>query len=592
MLKSFKYKFILSFVTVEIFFILCIVSVNFFTINTSSKKLINSQLSSTSVLLQELVKAPISVYDLATLDNVVMQSKLDYVNSIIVLDSQKRVLSKNYNLSVPFKNILESQESFIKIDKQRFELIRKKVSVDDLTLGHLIIVFDLNEFKRDIAQNEKNTFYLILLEILVSTIIAYLIGSKLTGMLINISAVAGKIGLKNTHIEIPYKSEKNEIGELACALDIMQKDIENSAQELVETKNIFNNMNEGMLVVDGDGFIEITNSAFFKILSYKKDIKKHNKIEQFLQHSNRRDYEKIVRSLLKDNSFNGEFILENSDHSQIFLLLNITKYYSSNSVKYVIIFSDVTKNKEKDKLLEIQSRMAVMGEMLGNIAHQWRQPLSSISYLASGMRVQDEIGVLDKESMYKSCDDIVAATKFLSNTIEDFRSFFRTEKNIEVFDLEETLNKAVYIVGPVLKNNNIDYEMSIEEKIQMRGYPNELLQAFLNIVNNAKDILLEKDSLIKLIRVSIEKKEDKVEIAIHDNGGGVSGKNIKKIFEPYFTTKHQSQGTGIGLYMTHTIITKHFKGNIEVKNMAINFLKDEYFGAKFIITLPLDIEQA
>jgi len=592
MLKSFKYKFILSFVTVEIFFILCIVSVNFITINTSSKKLIDSQLNSTSVLLQELVKAPISVYDLATLDNIVMKSKLDYVNSIAILDNQKRVLSKNYNLSIPFEKILSYEDDFIQIEGQRFELKFKEVNVDDLNLGYLIIIFDLNEFKSNIVQNEQNTFYLILLEILVSTIIAYFIGSKLTSMLTNISDVASKIGLKNTHIDIPYKEEENEIGQLAHALDTMQKDIENSAQELLETKNIFDNMNEGMLVINKDGMIELTNSAFFKILSYEKNIKVDNNIEQFLQHGNRREYEKIVRTLIKANSYNGEFLLEITYDIQLFLLLNITKYYSSNNVKYVIIFSDVTKTKEKDKLLEIQSRMAVMGEMLGNIAHQWRQPLSSISYLASGMRLQDEIGVLDKESMYKNCDDIVAATKFLSNTIEDFRSFFRTDKNLETFDLKETLDKALYILGPILKNSNIDYEMSIEDNIKMKGYPNELLQAFLNIINNAKDVLLEKNSLVKIIRVKIEKDEDKVEISIHDNGGGVSGKNLKKIFEPYFTTKHQSQGTGIGLYMTHTIITKHFKGNIEVKNMSINFLNEEYFGAKFIITLPLDIEQA
>ena len=104
--------------------------------------------------------------------------------------------------------------------------------------------------------------------------------------------------------------------------------------------------------------------------------------------------------------------------------------------------------------------------------------------------------------------------------------------------------------------------------------------------------MLEKNLLVKIIRVKIEADDNRVEISIHDNGGGVNGKNIKKIFEPYFTTKHQSQGTGIGLYMTHTIITKHFKGNIEVRNMSINFLNEEYFGAKFIITLPLDIEQA
>ena len=224
---SFKYRFILSFVLLEIFFILLIVSMNFITINDSSKKLINQKIESNISFFDKMTHVPISIYDLASLDDLVKETtSLEYINSIIILDTQNRVLSKSYN----FKSITQEELLLIKKDKSiieenaTYEIRYKEIKNNDILLGSFYIVFDTSENSRFIDENKKNTAYLILFEILLATLLSYIIGNRLTKALTKLSSIAQDIG-ENKHTKIPFQHRKDEFGILAKSMHQMQIDL-------------------------------------------------------------------------------------------------------------------------------------------------------------------------------------------------------------------------------------------------------------------------------------------------------------------------------------------------------------------------------
>jgi len=249
---------------------------------------------------------------------------------------------------------------------------------------------------------------------------------------------------------------------------------------------------------------------------------------------------------------------------------------------------EIKLNTQKEKILFEQSKMAAMGEMIGNIAHQWRQPLSLISTVSSGLKFKYEMGMFDEKEYFNSLNKILNSTSYLSNTIDDFRNFFKKDKEIIEFDVEQLINKAISLMGNSFSSSNIELKLNIK-KINISGYENELLQALLNILNNAKDALKNK-SKNKIIIIAISTKDEKLIITIHDSAGGVPNEILNKIYDPYFTTKHQSQGTGIGLYMTKEIITKHMNGIIEVQNKDFTINSISYYGALFTISIPMNLK--
>jgi len=249
---------------------------------------------------------------------------------------------------------------------------------------------------------------------------------------------------------------------------------------------------------------------------------------------------------------------------------------------------EVQKNRHKDELLLAQSKMASMGEMIGNIAHQWRQPLSTISTIASGNCVKMEYDLMDENGIKKDFVRIVDCTKHLSNTIEDFRNFFMENKSIEKFDLIDLVNKNLILLGSTLQHNYINVIKNFES-VQITCVKNELLQATINIINNAKDILLEKEEAKRYIIIDIYKDKTHAHLIIKDSGGGIPDDIKKRIFEAYFSTKDKSIGTGIGLYMTKEIIVNNMNGEIFVSNEKFMINETLYYGACFKISLPLNL---
>ncbi|RXJ69297.1 hypothetical protein CRV08_04620 [Halarcobacter ebronensis] len=250
--------------------------------------------------------------------------------------------------------------------------------------------------------------------------------------------------------------------------------------------------------------------------------------------------------------------------------------------------SQLEKNYEQDLLLKHQTRMAVIGEMLNNIAHQWRQPLNAITVQLSSLKLKNELKIVEDRDIDETANSVIKYANYLSNTIDDFRNFMKDNPEKEHFNVLDSFNKAIDIVSASLKNHYITLNIiEPKEELFVDGIMNELTQVFINIINNSKDILNEKNLDEKLIEVNFYKEENQIIITIHDNGGGISEDIIDKIFDPYFTTKHKSQGTGIGLYMSTKIIYEHFSGEIIAKNEEIEFNNHTYKGAKFYIILPI-----
>jgi signal transduction histidine kinase len=251
---------------------------------------------------------------------------------------------------------------------------------------------------------------------------------------------------------------------------------------------------------------------------------------------------------------------------------------NNNLEKKVLL--EIKKNKEKEIQLASQAKMAAMGDMIGNIAHQWRQPLSIISTIASGVKLQYKHNHLDIKELPNQMNEIVVKTKYLSETIDTFRNFLKGEKEFKETVLQDCINDALKIVEPSLKDNYINLHKNLKEENKIIHFTisNELGQVIVNIINNAKDAIMENEIIKAWIKIDLEKIEKDILITIEDNAGGISTEIISKIFEPYFTTKHKSQGTGLGLHLSYSIITESLKGEIYVENSR--------HGAKFFIKLP------
>ena len=222
---------------------------------------------------------------------------------------------------------------------------------------------------------------------------------------------------------------------------------------------------------------------------------------------------------------------------------------------------EIQKNLQKDKILQEQSKLVAMGEMVGAIAHQWRQPLNSLNINIQNLDDDYQDGLIDGEFIDGFIEKQTKTIQFMSNTIDDFRNFFRVDKIKRIFSVKETIEATISIQSAQLKNSNISLNI-VGEDFKMNGIESEFKQVILNLITNAKDALDDKKILNGEILISLEENK----IVISDNGEGIPENIIDRIFEPYFTTKEQGKGTGIGLYMSKMIIEQNIGGSLSVRN--------------------------
>ncbi|MFA7241200.1 MAG: PAS domain S-box protein [Sulfuricellaceae bacterium] len=240
------------------------------------------------------------------------------------------------------------------------------------------------------------------------------------------------------------------------------------------------------------------------------------------------------------------------------------------------VLAETRKNIEQERLLTHQARHAAMGEMIGNIAHQWRQPLNTLGLIVQNIAYDYKDGLLDQNSLAAYKDAAIDTVKKMSQTIDDFRNFFQPNRPEEPFNLIKPIREALSLIDASLKNNGISATLDCPEDLVAFGHSNEFAQAMLNFLANAKDVLVEKNAPIKTIEITAHEEGQYIVVCIRDNGGGIPAKIMDKIFDPYFTSKEN--GTGIGLYMTRVIVEQHLHGKISFGNTQT--------GAEFILSIP------
>ncbi len=341
---------------------------------------------------------------------------------------------------------------------------------------------------------------------------------------------------------------------------------------------------------DLNGVIINASEAFCKISEYSKN-ELTGSTHRILRHPDmsKEIYVDMWKTLLEDVEWHG--IIKNKKKnggfywvkvviSPVFNIFNKKIGYSSvrmditdtkkleelNKTLEERIKKEIKKSRYKDKQLLQQSRLAQMGEMISMIAHQWRQPLAAISSTSSTIFLKAKLNKLDGSTALELSQKITDFSKHLSNTIEDFRNFFKADKKQESVDFDMIIEAGLDIVQPSLDDKKIKVITELNSHSSFVSYANELKQVILNLIKNAEDILVEKEIKDPKITIKTYEKEDAYILEVLDNAGGIPKKIMPKIFDPYFSTKTKKDGTGLGLYMSKIIVEDHCKGVLEVEN--------------------------
>ncbi len=353
--------------------------------------------------------------------------------------------------------------------------------------------------------------------------------------------------------------------------------LRNSIKEFEE---LINATMEGIIILQDNRCVDVNESAL-NILGYES---KQEMIGKDILDFIPKETQNIIKQRLQiaqSNPYELKMLKKNQE--EISLLVR-GKDIKKGNLRLVSIVDITTLKQQEEQLLQ-QAKLVSMGEMIGNIAHQWRQPLSVISTSASGIKVQKEYGILEDSFLFEACDSIDKNVQYLSQTIDDFRNFIKGDRVKKRFSIQELIDSFTHLIEASAKSHEIKIVQNIQKDFIFEGYENELKQCFMNIYNNSKDILKEKKLDQKLFIIEITEKKSKVIFSFKDNGGGIPKEVFPNIFDPYFTTKHKSQGTGLGLSMTYNLITQGMDGDIKASNEEFEVDGKKYRGAKFKIIL-------
>ncbi|MCK5110933.1 MAG: PAS domain-containing protein [Arcobacteraceae bacterium] len=340
--------------------------------------------------------------------------------------------------------------------------------------------------------------------------------------------------------------------------------------------------------------VEYVSSSVKKLLGYDQSDFTNNKIS-YDSCIHKDDLNKVMEEVSTGSKLNKDFfkhepyriVTKKGDIKWVIDYTVIVRDDNNHITHYLGYINDVTQEKNKEKLLAEQLKLASMGDMIGNIAHQWRQPLNIIGVTMMKLEMINDMKFDEDESVKKIIADTNNSLGYLSKTIDDFRNFIKGDSEKTIFILKDNISSFLNLVDPNVKNDKINIILELQEDIKIEGYPNELTQCFVNIFNNSKDAFKELNEDDRYIFISTIKENRNIIIKFKDSGGGIPEDILRKIFEPYFTTKHKSQGTGLGLHMTYNLIVDGMKGTIEAHNVKFQYNDKNYTGAEFTIILPI-----
>ena len=404
-------------------------------------------------------------------------------------------------------------------------------------------------------------------------------------------------GFKNALIEFMYKNNINSLEIQKEIIYVYERNFEGVLKKYSQTilemnKNLIisNHLIDDNIIMsttDLKGVITAVSTAFSEISGYSKD-ELIGQPHSMVRHPDmpKEIFEDMWNTISSGKTWRGEVKNLRKDGNIYWVDATIAAEYDENNnhIGYSAIRHDITYKKEvatqQDIIVE-QAKSTALGEMISMLAHQWRQPLQAIAILIQKLPLEK---LIDGEISDDTLEDVVASIdkqlSYMSKTIEDFRSFFNPTKDKEKIFASVLVDQARDFLAYSFKVDDINFKIISKEDIEIKVHTNEILQVFINILNNAREILIEKNKEDRNITIEYYKSKDNIIFEINDNAGGIPSIIMNKIFEPYFSTKQNKNGTGLGLYMSKTIVEKNGHGILGVQNTDI--------GASFKIVLPIN----
>ena len=398
-----------------------------------------------------------------------------------------------------------------------------------------------------------------------------------------------KIEEQETFI-ILYFFDITPYSEVESKLSQSLNDLRSKKEEL---QAVFDLAANGISILDHNGMFLYANTFFQQMMEYSMEELYRESCISLSSSEYAQASETAVAHAIKHGSIQN-FRKVCVTKSGKYLNASMSLSYLQNRNEILMITSDITqdikyqeelkkqveeelsKRTEQYEIMCHQSRLAAMGEMIDSIAHQWRQPLNALGMIIQGMKHLSNQKDLDKVQLAEMQTEIMEKISYMSQTIDDFSTFFRISKQKERFNIIESIEDAIRLIDVQLKSYNIQTTINkADDSLETMGLPNEFRQVILNIIHNAMTAIIKTDQKSGQIIITTMKKNNKIIISISDNGGGIKSSNLAKIFDPYFTTREN--GSGIGLYMSKVIIEHHMQGRLSVQNQET--------GAEFTITL-------
>ncbi|MDA3947014.1 MAG: ATP-binding protein [Helicobacteraceae bacterium] len=362
--------------------------------------------------------------------------------------------------------------------------------------------------------------------------------------------------------------------QLIDTIDALKRKDSALLESLSHFQILMDTMHEAVIVSAEDNTIIDLNAATEHIFTATKPEFMKRKLLDIVSKHGLKPFE---QALLMDQFDPFEVTLTRQDGEEFPALVGGRKSHRDNLPVRITTVIDLSELKEKESLLFQKAKMADMGEMIGNIAHQWRQPLSMITMIIAVLKEKSARRVLKDEELGAKLGEVETSIQYMSGTMDDFMSFYRPNKTKEDFCISHAVERAIEILNPGLRENCIALAFAPRCDFYVHGYMNEYTQVLVSMLTNAKDLLIHRKVKLAYIKIKISEKNGRVILEIMDNAGGMKGKNLDRVFEPYFTTKHKSSGTGLGLYISKMIIENSMNGTLRAENM------DE--GAKFTIEM-------